>query len=116
MSHATSSHDEKCHRARCRPLERPCDCSWCRKFRGEKPEANRLAPFLANPCQLAVVRPDEDAQQLVFVEGNGRCQKCSDCWFNWFDQELCQEAPCNSQDRTDGRMGTWQEPGRRGEG
>lgn len=33
MSHAdTSPHDGNCHCRRCRPLERPCDCDWCRAF------------------------------------------------------------------------------------
>lgn len=41
MSHATSSHDENCHCVRCRPLERPCDCEWCRGYlSGERDNAH----------------------------------------------------------------------------
>ena len=69
-----------------------------------------LEPFTENP-DLLVVKDGDDSRTLRFVERNGG-QKCSDCWFEWFDTHLCQKAPCNSQDRSDDRVGTWQEPTR----
>lgn len=71
-------------------------------------------PFPANPKVLVVngLGGGYGIQRLKFVDRTGNCQKCSDCWFHWFDTNLCQEAPCNSQGRTDGRRGTWQEEGR----
>lgn len=32
MSHE-HKHGDSCHCVRCRPLERPCDCNWCREYR-----------------------------------------------------------------------------------
>ena len=67
-----------------------------------------LEPFSANPRHLVLC--DSDGRKcLRFVVGEGGGQKCSECWFEWFDTRLCQEAPCNSQGRTDGLVGTWQE-------
>ena len=52
----------------------------------------------------------EDGTALVFkpCEGN---QKCCDCWIEWFEPKSCRRGsfPCNSQDRTDGLVGVWQE-------
>lgn len=116
MSHANSTHDEKCHCARCRPLERPCDCEWCRDYRTKNKPGARLRVYGEHPENTERVEVlnscMEHPQVLVFVDRDGTCQKCQDCWFNWFDTELCQVVPCNSQGRTDGRVGTWQEPGR----
>lgn len=116
MSHASALHDADCHCARCRPLERPCDCEWCRDYRTKKAHrvVAKLQPFLPDPVELEVLHSCMDRQQtLVFVDRDGACQKCADCWFNWFDTGLCQDAPCNSQGRHDGRVGAWQEPGRK---
>lgn len=69
-----------------------------------------LAPHEDNPAFLTVVDGDiaEKKQQLHFVKDTGN-QRCFDCWFNWLDVSLCHKAKCNSQDRTDGLVGHWEE-------
>lgn len=68
-----------------------------------------------NPTRLRlrIKWPEESVRDLIFVDRDGLAQKCSECWFHWFDAHLCQDTPCNSQGRTDGRVGTWQEENRR---
>ena len=59
-----------------------------------------------NPTELE----GSDGQKLVFVDDfPHRSQKCIDCWFQWIDTERCQSTPCNSQQRTDGRVGHFAE-------
>lgn len=41
LTHATSKHDKNCHCVECRPLERPCDCSWCHELK----TSNKLTPI-----------------------------------------------------------------------
>ena len=51
-----------------------------------------------------------DGTNLVFVECGGN-QKCCDCWIQWFEPASCYRGnfACNSQDRTDGKVGYWRE-------
>lgn len=48
----------------------------------------------------------EDGTKLQFVVDE-RVQRCSHCYCDYFGG--CNDAPCNSQDRTDGKMGRWEE-------
>ena len=56
-----------------------------------------------SPTELTI-----NGQKLKFVEDIEN-QRCRNCWFHWFDQEMCHSTPCNSQCRTDGKVGHWEE-------
>jgi len=71
-----------------------------------------LAPFAQDPTELAILGESDDPIVRLRFHEDKRVQKCSECWFDWFDSHLCTAAPCNSQGRTDGKMRTWQEEGR----
>lgn len=53
-----------------------------------------------NPTKIVTT----DGSTLYFHEVHGN-QRCSDCWCTYFGG--CSDAPCSSQDRTDGKVGHW---------
>ena len=57
---------------------------------------------MENPIEIT----HADGTQLEFVVDD-RVQRCSLCYCDYFGG--CNDAPCNSQDRTDGKMGHWEE-------
>lgn len=67
-----------------------------------------LTPFAQNPTELVIIEDSAPPVHLYF-RADAQVQKCSECWFQWFDTHLCDAVPCNSQGRTDGKMGTWRE-------